>query len=71
MQGEQKQEGEENIQKQSLIKPRKIGKFALILMGSNQEGPESELGGSCKTALDFFSKVIYMWLLISKNMSPG
>lgn len=69
MQGEQKQEGEENTQKRSLIKPRKFGKFALILKGSIQEGPESELRGSCKTALDF-SKVIYMWLLISKNMSP-
>lgn len=57
-------EGEENTRKRSLIEPRKVGKFALILMGSTQEGPESELGGSCKTALDF-SKVIYIWLLIT------
>lgn len=69
MQGEQKQEGEENTQKRSLIKPRKFGKFALILKGSIREGPESELRGSCKTALGF-SKVIYVWLVISKNMSP-
>lgn len=45
-----------------MIKPQKVGKFALILMGSTQGDPESELGRSCKTALDF-SKVIYMWLL--------
>lgn len=50
-------EGEENTRKRSLIEPRKVGKFALILMGSTQEDPESELGRSCKTALDF-SKVI-------------
>lgn len=55
-------EGEENTQKRSLIEPQKVGKFALILVGSTQEDPESELGRSCKTALDF-SKVIYMWLL--------
>lgn len=57
-----KREGEENTRKRSLIEPPKVGKFALILMGSTQEDPESELGRSCKTALDF-SKVIHMWLL--------
>lgn len=66
MQGEQKEKVRRTHKKRSLIKPRKVGKFALILMGSTQEGPESELGGSCKTALEF-SKVIYIWLLITKN----